>query len=221
MCWEGAEPDNEARKGLGPLASHGGQQHICMTVIFLWRWVKSLTGKCNECWLIAHTHAQAYGSTYTSWKPACLSLCPGYMLPVLWQWAVNWSHVSSDLAFSSWEIVCRESFVSREGSMLWCVQPFLHVKQQPGWKRGNIWFQVVFSRTNPGYCIMTTWSVCSRIRSSHLTHKWGSERFRNRYTVNSHAARQAPTPHGADSGSWRTDGDLCPAVRSVIFPPES
>lgn len=52
---EGAEPDNEARTGLGPLASHGGQQHICMTVIYLWRWVKSLTGKCNDM-LTHHSH---------------------------------------------------------------------------------------------------------------------------------------------------------------------
>lgn len=39
------------------------------------------------------------------------------------------------------------------------------------------------------------------------------------HTVNSHAVRLTHTPSRADSGSQRTDGDLCPAVRSIISPP--
>lgn len=41
----------------------------------------------------------------------------------------------------------------------------------------------------------------------------------SKHAVNPRAVRLTHTPSRADSGSQRTDGDLCPAVRSVIHPP--
>lgn len=42
---------------------------------------------------------------------------------------------------------------------------------------------------------------------------------KSKHAVNPRAVRLTHTPSRADSGSQRTDGDLCPAVRSVIHPP--
>lgn len=118
------------------------------------------------CWLIAHTHAQA---CHIYFMTACVPLFMPW-IHVASSVAVTWSHVSSDLAFSSREIVCRESFVSRGGSMLWCVQAFLRVRQQSGWKRGSIWFLLTNSSLG---------QIQATVPWLHgLKHKWGSERFK-------------------------------------------
>lgn len=54
FCWEGAEPDHEARKGPGPLASDGGEQQTCMTLFHTVESVKSNHSLVNIViyWLI-------------------------------------------------------------------------------------------------------------------------------------------------------------------------
>lgn len=59
-----------------------------------------------------------------------------------------------------------------------------------------------------------TWNKCRRMKKIHTCSHVHSH-------IHTHAVTLTHTPSHADSSGQRTDGDLCPALRSVISPWES